>query len=337
MLDLKELNLQAFEKIEVILEALEIEFEDFDDNIYCKCPIHEGSDNDRGFSISREKSMWKCWTRGCEQGLGNTIFGLVRGVLTKRNGDEATFSDALRFICSTLQLGNSGPKKKVSKEPSEFSKVVKIFNRQIDASPPSQMVDELKYETPSLYFMSRGFSAKTLEHFGVGDYYNKGSDMNQRAIIPIYDSSSNLVSYMGRAIRDYIKPKFLFTKGFDKRYFLYNHNNALEKSQQTSCMFITEGQGEVWRLHESGVENTVGIFGKSITKQQKTQLLKTGITRLVILTDNDQAGRESKIKIQRELSRDFTLFFPRFNRKDVGEMSTKQIEEMILPQVEGMY
>ena len=102
-------------------------------------------------------------------------------------------------------------------------------------------------------------------------------------------------------------------------------------------MFITEGQGEVWRLHESGVENVVGIFGKSITKQQRAQLLKTGITRLVILTDNDQAGRESKMKIQRELSRDFTLFFPRFNRKDIGEMSTKQIEEIILPQVEGMY
>ena len=53
MLDLKKLNSDAFDSVEKILEYLQIEFEDLGDNLYCACPIHEGSDNDRGFSISK--------------------------------------------------------------------------------------------------------------------------------------------------------------------------------------------------------------------------------------------------------------------------------------------
>ena len=84
MLDLKKINSEAFRRIGLILESLSIEHEVFGDNIYCKCPIHEGSDNDRGFSISTDKNMWKCWTRGCEGNYNNDIFGLVRGVLSNQ-------------------------------------------------------------------------------------------------------------------------------------------------------------------------------------------------------------------------------------------------------------
>ena len=102
-------------------------------------------------------------------------------------------------------------------------------------------------------------------------------------------------------------------------------------------MFITEGQGDVWKLHEAGVMNAIGIFGKSLSEQQKRILEQSGVTRLVILTDNDQAGRESKIQIQRQMSRMFKVVFPRMSRKDVGDMTVKQIREDILPQLKGMY
>ena len=59
MLDLKQVNRQGFEEIEALLGSFGIEHEVFGDNIYCRCPIHEGSDNDRGFSISTDKLVWK--------------------------------------------------------------------------------------------------------------------------------------------------------------------------------------------------------------------------------------------------------------------------------------
>jgi 5S rRNA maturation endonuclease (ribonuclease M5) len=81
----------------------------------------------------------------------------------------------------------------------------------------------------------------------------------------------------------------------------------------------------------------VGLFGKDISQEQKTKLICSGVTTLVVLTDNDQAGRESKIKIQRDLNRMFNLKFPKMSRKDIGAMSIQKIQEDILPQIRGLY
>ena len=102
-------------------------------------------------------------------------------------------------------------------------------------------------------------------------------------------------------------------------------------------MFLTEGQGDVWKMYEAGVENCVGLFGKDISHYQKDKLLKTGVTTLIVLTDNDQAGREAKIKIKRDLSRLFTLKFPKMSKKDIGDMSIKLIREDITSKLKGLY
>ena len=118
---------------------------------------------------------------------------------------------------------------------------------------------------------------------------------------------------------------------------LYNHHRALEYITKTSCLFILEGQGDVWKLYEAGINNCVSIFGKEISETQKNLIMNLNITTLVILTDNDQAGRESKFQIQRQFSRMFNLKFPTLSRKDVGDMTVEQIKKDILPQVKGLY
>ena len=102
-------------------------------------------------------------------------------------------------------------------------------------------------------------------------------------------------------------------------------------------MFLVEGQGDVWRMYEAGVKNCVGLFGKDISETQKSLLIKSGVTDLVVLTDNDQAGREGRMKIQRELNRMFNLIYPPMPKKDVGDTSVKKIQKHILSQVEGLY
>ena len=160
--------------------------------------------------------------------------------------------------------------------------------------------------------------------------------VKNRSIIPVFYQQSK-VGYIARATKPWQSPKYLFSDKFKKANFLYNYDNALEKCTQTSTLFLVEGQGDVWRMYESGVENCVGLFGKDISAKQKDLLLKSGATRLVVLTDNDQAGRESKIKIQRELFRLFNLIFPKIKAKDIGEMSPQKIKDSILTNLEGMY
>jgi DNA primase len=87
----------------------------------------------------------------------------------------------------------------------------------------------------------------------------------------------------------------------------------------------------------AGRKNCVSIFGKDISEVQKNKIMTSGVTRLVILTDNDQAGRESKIKIQRMFNRLFTLKFPTLSRKDIGDMTVDQIQKTILCNLKGDY
>ena len=61
------------------------------------------------------------------------------------------------------------------------------------------------------------------------------------------------------------------------------------------------------------------------------------ITHLIILTDNDQAGRESKVQIKRQLGRMFRLTFPALSHKDIGDMKVKDIKLNILSQLRGTY
>jgi 5S rRNA maturation endonuclease (ribonuclease M5) len=103
-------------------------------------------------------------------------------------------------------------------------------------------------------------------------------------------------------------------------------------------LFLVEGQGDVWRLWESGVQNVVGLFGKEVSPIQAEKINKLGVTTLVILIDHDQAGRESKIHIQRQFSRYYRLIFPKLKtRKDIGQMSPEDVYEKILVNLKGLY
>lgn len=337
MTDLKKIKQLLFENIELVLSNLDMEYEIIGDNIYSSCPIHEGSDNPRAFSLSIDKMIWKCWTRDCQNHYSNDIFGLIRGVLSSREGVDVGFGGALKWSCKILNVNTRDIKVKPKEVPNEFVKMVNMFAEDPDYKQSPVAID-CEIQHPSEYFHSRGFSEETLLHFEVGDCKQKGSPMYERAVIPIHDDSgSTIIASIGRSIKEYRTPKFLFSKGFDKRHFFYNYHRAIESANEKSCLFITEGQGDVWKMYEAGVSNCVSIFGKTITKQQQQKLLKTPITRLVILTDNDQAGRESKTQIQRQLGRMYKLTFPRLSKKDIGDMSVDQIQSDILSFVEGTY
>ena len=90
-------------------------------------------------------------------------------------------------------------------------------------------------------------------------------------------------------------------------------------------------------MHEAGAGNTVAIMGKDISYYQIELLKEIAIKRLVVLTDNDQPGRESKRSIQRKLHDKFELIFPRMSTKDVGSLKVDKLQKTILTQIEGLY
>ena len=336
-LDLREVKNIIFSDISKILDSFNLKYEHLGDNVFLRCPIHEESDNSRAISISLDKMTWRCWTRGCHEQYNTDIFGFVKGVLSRDK--EANFSDALKYICKTYKIKSDSVIKKertYNAPEDEFNACVKIFKNK-GVEEYCKIVNNIKTCGQSEYFMSRGFNKETLKQFNIEDCIEKKSPMRYRAIIPVHCDQGKQIGYIARSTKDYIVPKYLFSKNFKKTDHLYNYHRAINKSQQLSCIFIVEGQGDVWRLYEAGVYNCMSLFGKDMSQQQKTKLIRSGVTNLIILTDNDQAGRESKIKIQRTLNRMFSLKFPSMSRKDIGAMSIKKIQEEILPQIQGLY
>jgi DNA primase len=334
LLDLNEVKSIVFNDIALLLDSFNLDYEQVADNIFMKCPIHEGSDNPHGVSISLTKQTWKCWTRGCHEHYKHDIFGLVKGLL-----QTDSFSEALRYISKLYNLkevkthGINNKHNNIDGGDDNFSTIIRSINRSKTKNRCSNLEIKRSESTNtgiiSPYFLSRGYREETLRFFGVQEWDRHSTTHKNRAIIPIWFNSI-LVGYIARATKEWLQPKYIFSEGIKKSDYLYNYDNAIKYIANTHALFLVEGQGDVWRLWECGVHNAVGLFGKDISDTQKDLLLKSGATTLIILTDNDQAGRESKIKIKRDFGRLFNLIFPKMQSKDLGDMSNEAVQSDIL-------
>lgn len=344
---LKELKIRLNKNAPKIFEALGMKTEIFSRNIYSTCPVH-GGDNPRGFSFSPSIGVWRCWTHECQNDHSNDVLGLVQAVLSEEGSREVSFKDALQWACEVLgcDIPHSGGKSTSTTEPPEeeeldfYSKANKVFVKSEEHNTETFCVD-CDVAFPSQYFINRGFEPETMDHFEVGDCTDASKYLRDRAIIPIHDDSGkNVVGIIARTVKEYRQPKFLFQPtGFDKRFFFYNYHRAYKHIIENNIpyLYITEGQGDVWRLYEAGVKNAVSIFGKTLSTQQIDKLNHMPVTTIIVLTDDDQAGRESKIAIHRQLQRSHKLIFPSLPNKDVGDMSPTKIQETILNNLKGTY
>lgn len=341
-MNLKQTKKFLIQNIENVLKKLDIKYEIFGDNIYSTCPVHESSDNPRAFSFSKQRGIWKCWTRECQNDYTNDVFGLIRGALSNKTGSTQTFGSVLQWIKKEFNIElNEKINEVIIEEESDkdldFDTLVNFINDDIIIPNMGDYKLETSINIPSEYFINRGFKPKTLQYFGVGDCLDKTSKLYDRAIIPIHsDCGDKTIGYICRAIKEYKIPKFLiYPKGFDKRFVFYNMHRALPYIKSTNCAIIVEGQGDVWRLYESGIQNVLGMFGRTLTREQQKILQQLPITHVIVLTDNDQAGRESKIQLQRQLGRFYRLSFPKISQKDIGDMTISQIQNTILSQIRG--
>jgi len=118
--------------------------------------------------------------------------------------------------------------------------------------------------------------------------------MQGRVCIPIH-RGNEVVGYAGRWADDDVpkdKPKYLLPPDFQKQEELYN----LNRIEGTSHVVVVEGYFGCIRLHGLGVP-TVALMGLSMSEQQVVLLVDAGITCVVLLLDNDEAGRQAQEKM----------------------------------------
>jgi DNA primase len=93
---------------------------------------------------------------------------------------------------------------------------------------------------------------------------------------------------------------------------------------------LVEGPGDVWRLEEAGIQNSVAMFGVNLTDEQAILLECSGAMTVVLAEDNDAAG-EIAINELKDQLRGYNLKVYKPSAKDVGEMTIADLRKELVP------
>lgn len=332
------------------------------------CPVH-GGNKKNAFNIFHEGYQyignWRCFTHNCHKHFKPTILGFVRGILSHTkygwrddSDDEYPFHKAVNFLtefCGEKDFGNltvdldAFEKRRFS---NQMDYIYNIKVPQITYKIPREIIRQ-SIEIPSLYYISRGYSKEILDRYDVGLCTTPNKEMTMRTTIPIFDEDYQyIVGCTGRSIfeicpicKSYHNPtqscpsesdKWKFSKwrhnrGFKGEFYLYNYWFAKEHIAKTGIAILVEGPGDVWRLEEAGIHNSLGLFGAHLTNGQRIILDKSGALALVVLTDPDKAGILAAQDITKECQNSYALHFPKINNEDIGDTKVEIIQTKLVP------
>lgn len=347
--DIRSMSQVILDDFDKIAAALSIDCYYGENIIKMACPVH-GGDNPGACVIytTGETSVgnWTCFTHQCHSEYGIGIVDFVRGAIGHKFGREYTGRQTIRFIEDILSDKISNLTKVRSVQAPVKHKEYKPVQ-----VPTGQIAKSIGI--PSMYYIRRNYSKEILTKYHVGFCNNKGKPFYLRTVVPVFgDTDDYAVGFLARTINDkcskcgyyhynkhkcpetdiekHYASKWINSKGFKKTSYLYNGWNAKYHINKSGSAILVEGPGDVWRLEECGIHNSVAMFGCMLSKTQARMLYKWGARELVIALDNDEAGLNGKKKIAKAYGPYFNLRFITTTENDIGDSSHSEIKRLLL-------
>jgi 5S rRNA maturation endonuclease (ribonuclease M5) len=351
----------------VVLENIDVIYDFFDvrfrrgQTLYSSCCFIHGGDNKTALNFYHDPyegicgGHYKCRTHGCEQHFGNSLLSMVRGGLSHLKhgwripGDkQVTFDQTIGFLLAKLNIDYYALKTETLDTGNhEFCRVV---NTLVTSRPSGSITRDFyreRIEIPSKYYLQRGYSIEVLDEYDVGTCNTYGKPMFHRSVVPIYDEfGETIIGFTGRSIFEKCEdcksyhdpekpchnfPKWRHTKGLEKNKILYNYWKAKEHILSTNTIILVESPGNVWRLEEAGIHNAVAIFGTTLNPEQLALIDESGALNIILLMDNDDAGREAADRIRKQCERTYRVYSIAIKADDVAVMSTNEVTQDIKP------
>ena len=338
--------------IELILDKFNIEYRNQGNRLGFACPIHGGSKRDGCSVYTDEGYNWCCWTHHCENDYGKSSLDFVKALLSVTYNKKYSIRDTLSFLKSMGINVDNAETTKEELEKLQFSKKVSILNK---TSPEVRGINREQIRKslvrPASFYLKRGYQSNTLDKYDVGVCLTKGKQMYGRIVVPVYDEQGKfMLGCVGRTqhphcpkcnhyhgpdfpcpqsrIEEVWYSKWINSFNFSKSSCFYNLWNAKDHITRTNQAILVEGQGDVWRLEEAGINNSLGMFGTNLSEDQILILEKLPINELVIATDNDLAGLKARDSIQSRCKRLFNIKFVDIQEKDIGDTPIEKVREI---------
>lgn len=273
------------------------------------CPFH--GEKTASFTVYPDTSSFYCF--GC--GAGGDVITFIKKI------ENLDYLDAVKFLAERSGL-------KMPEDNHMNDAVSKLRVRVLEANREAARFFHQTLYSPEgkealEYFYKRGYSDKTIRHFGLGfapnDFHALQNALRQkgfndeelvaaflckkgtkgaydtfrnRVMVPIIDIRGNVIAFGGRVLDD-SKPKYVNTSdtlAFKKSRNLFALNFAKEYGAEE--LILCEGYMDVIAMHQAGFTNAVAALGTSFTAEHAT-LLSRYTKSVVLLFDSDEAGQKA--------------------------------------------
>lgn len=323
------------------------------------CPIHDG-DNPSAFNFYHDgesvRGVWICRTHHCQNKWKKNLAGLIQGIKSRELGRKFSWKETVDWLIHFNKIKSIDEVSLPDESTLQKRKSSRIIHR-LNVSPVQKNHGwdrswvRQQLQIPAEYYLKRGYSREILDKYDVGFYAPQN-----RVSVPVYDDNYKFsVGFTARSIfeecqkcklyhsQDKPCPKLVEdivacvkwrnSKEFDSGNYLYNFWFARDEILKTGVAILVEGAGDVWRLEQNNIKISLGLFGVELTEQQRVILDRSGALSLIILLDNDEAGKAASKILWKKLNRSYRLFFPKISSDDVGELHSDAITSDITPYI----
>ena len=358
--DLELVSEMLVESITDVLDFFGIEYQDGVRSISFACPIHDGKNPTGSSILKNDIGNWQCYTAQCHEQYGASILNFIQALLSKENNKPCSFIEAIEWSANFvgLKLSDQTP---TDKERIDFIKLCKYINRKKQETPvftPREKVKEF-LAIPSSYYIKRNYSRAILEKFDIGYCHNENKAFFDRIVVPFYDDNGEYMVGCSSRSRYEQCPKCKLYHDLNVRCpitkqerlkcvkwrhssllkadnYLYNYWNAKSHIYDTNTIILVEGPGDVWRLEEAGIHNSVAILKTILSPGQRLVLELSGVINLIVATDMDEAGQKGANTILNDCKNLFNIQRVKYDANDIGSLSIEKTKQVFLPILEKL-
>jgi DNA primase len=278
----------------------------------CPLPTHSSARSNDSFSVSFTRNVWSCQSASCIAARSGRVGGNVFDFVAEMEScsiREAALRLDRSLAENSLPLATPGNNESVPY--ASENRPLSFTLRNIDHQHS--------------YVLSRGLSAETARHFGVG-YYDGNGFLRGRVVIPIHNEYGELVAYSGRAI-DGAEPKYRLSAGFRKSHVLFNLHRAIESRDHT--LILVEGFFDTFKTHQAGHHNVAALMGSKLSDRQ-AELIGTYFDQVILMLDADEAGKAATAAAGTALSSILSVQFVELaSGTQPDELASEEINQLL--------
>lgn len=363
MYNIESISAKLIENITDLFDELGIEdYQDDSKKIVFACPIHNGDRPNNSSILKAGCGNWKCFSESCHEKYGNvngaSIVSFVQAVLSQEK--KITFYQTLKWCANFVHEEDYNPENVLDGESkTQFIQLSRYINREKNSIPvftPRKIVKTF-LKIPAEYYLRRGYGEKVLHKFDIGYCFSPQRSFFDRIVTPFYDDRGEyMIGASGRNKNEqcpkchfYHNPdihcpitkdekvmatKWKHTSSFAADSYLYNYWNAKKYILDSHTVILVEGPGDVWRLEEAGIYNSLGLLGARLSTNQQIILEQSGAINIIVATDNDEAGKKAFNSINNNCRHIFNIKKIEYPTKDPGSLTIEQVKEIFIPILE---